>query len=90
MSDKAAIELGLRLHRLMENEDFAPFYAELVSRIANRNLQLEASATAVVCDPHVLSHIAQRKDELVSLREWIEDGIERGGREKMKQDAVAA
>lgn len=89
MADKKAIELGKKLHRLMENEDFAPFLAEIDSRIANRKAQLAACSTDPFCLPHYIAHQAQRVDELVSLRDWLDDEIERGGRERMKEIAVS-
>lgn len=85
MADKAAIDLGSKLHRLMENDDFSPFLAEFELRIANCKERLEGSGGAVDIPPHLSSNYAQRLNELVSLREWIDDEIERGGREKMKQ-----
>lgn len=78
------IDRGARLHRLMENEDFALFLEEMDARIAACNSQLKISASGVNSLPHIASNYAQRFDELVSLREWIADEIDRGGREKMR------
>ena len=90
MADKAAIELGQRLNRLMANEDFAPFLDELSSRIANRKAQLTASATVYDYPQHITSNLAQRLDELSAIREWIDDSIEYGGREILKQQTQDA
>lgn len=90
MADKQAIELGLRLYRLMDNEDFQPLLQEWDKRIDNHKAQLRASSSVYDCPPHITSHISQRLEELVSLREWIDDEIESGGREKMKQEVLDA
>ena len=90
MSDKAAIELGQRLNRLMSNEDFAPLLAEWDSRISNLQAHGEASSSVYDSPPHIASNIAQRLSELASLREWIDDEIERGGREILKQQTQDA
>ncbi len=90
MADKVAIELGLKLYRLMGSDDFAPFLAELDSRIANCELQLKVSGSTINTPTHYSAYIAQRLDALTSLREWLDDEIERGGSEKMKQEAIDA
>lgn len=85
MADKKAIELGKRLHRLMENEDFAPFLAEIENRIAQRKAQQSAASSTYDAPQQLAANLGQRIDELVSLREWLDDEIERGGRERMKE-----
>lgn len=93
MADKAAIELGQRLNRLMANEDFAPLLAEWDGRISSLKAHGEASASVYASEPHITSHIAQRLHELASLREWIEDEIERGARcieQKNREDLLAS
>lgn len=90
MADKEAIELGQRLNRLMANEDFAPLLAEWDSRISNLQAHGEASSSVYDSPPHIASNIAQRLSELVSMREWIDDEIKRGGREILKQQVEDA
>lgn len=89
MADKKAIELGQRLHRLMENEDFAPFLAELDSRIEGERAALELSGSVINVPPHISANCAQRLNALMSLRDWLDDEIERGGKERMKEIAVS-
>ncbi len=85
MADKKAIELGKKLHRLIENEDFAPFLAELESRIEGERAALELSGSVINVPPHISANCAQRLHVLVSLRDWLDDEIERGGAERMKE-----
>lgn len=88
MADKKAIERGERLHRLMANEDFSVFLAEFESRIEGERTALEISGSVINIPPHIAAHCAQRLNVLVSLRDWIDDEIERGGKEMMKEQAA--
>lgn len=90
MVDKAAIELGQRLKRLLAHEDFAPLLAEWDGRVATLKAQQEACSSVYDSPPHIAAHIAQRLNETAYLREWIEDTVARGGREFLKQQAEAA
>ncbi len=91
MADKEAIELGQRLYRLMENEDFTlTVLAQMESQIANCKLQLEISGSVVDVPQHLANNYSQRLDEIFRLRSWIDDEIERGGKEKIKQEITEA
>jgi hypothetical protein len=87
VADKQSIELGLRLYRLKASEDFAPLLAEWDARISSLKGQQAACASVYNSAPHIISNVAQRLSELESFRAWIDDEIERGGKEKVKQEA---
>ena len=90
MADKSIIALGEKLHRLMESDDFSVVLEHLAERNADLRGQLEAVSSVLDCAPHIASHAAQRLDELSALSGWIEDAIERGGQELIKQKVQEA
>ncbi len=91
MANKEAIELGMRLHRLMDNEDFQDtILKEWASRIANRNTQLKVQASSLNSNPVIIDRLTNRIDELEDFLSWIDDSIETGGHEKLKEQAQPA
>lgn len=90
MADKAAIELGERLNRLIQNEDFFPIFGYVDGRLSSLEADRDAQASQTNCNPAIISHISQRIDELISLRVWVFDSIEAGGREKVKKEKESA
>lgn len=84
MADKEVIELGEKLNRLVLSDDFFPLASHVEARIEYLQTQIEAQASTTNCNPAIVSHLAQRIDELDTLSDWINSAIEDGGREKIK------
>ena len=84
MADREVIELGEKLNRLVLSDDFFPLASHIDGRKEYLHEQIEAQASTTNCNPAIVSHLAQRIDELKTLSDWLEGAIEDGGREKIK------
>lgn len=84
MADKEVIALGEKLNRLVMSEDFFPLASHISARTEYLKDQIAAQASTTNCNPAIVSHLAQRIDELDSLSSWLSSAIEDGGREKIK------
>jgi hypothetical protein len=86
--DEPAIALGIKLNRLIAHPDFGPFLEELEGQIEKKRdfileYRAQADSTQVILPTFQAEYRA-----LKDLREWIDDGIERGAAElRRKQEA---
>lgn len=87
MADKAAIELGKKLHSLLQDENFMPFYEEMESRIESLKVERDRWDETLDRPASFAARILHRLNELTSLRDWIHESIITGGKEKMKEEA---
>lgn len=86
-NSEAAIEMGKALYRLSKDEDFAYLRTEWDERIKDIDDQLRGWDEADANSAAKLSRLAHRRNALVDLREWIDETIQLGIREKIKADA---
>ena len=87
MADQKAIERGRALHRLLESEDFAVLLKEWDERIETLTRARDSFDESAMFPAFHLTRLHHRLQELTSLREWIAEEIEIGGRHKLKQEA---
>lgn len=90
MADKEAIERGMRLSRLLNNEDYWEVLKEWESRLTRHRELLNVNASSVNGSPVIIDRLINRINELEDFKQWIHDEIEAGGREKIKQDILEA
>ncbi len=90
MAKKEAIERGRALHRLLANDDFAVLLKEWDERINTLASARDNWEGHTPEHNSILVSLSLRLGALKSLREWIDDEVEIGGREKMKQENEAA
>lgn len=84
------IERGRALHRLKTNPDFAILLREWDERIELLIAARDSWDESPLFDSHSLTRIVHRLSSLKSLRDWIDDEIAIGGKEKMRQESNLA
>lgn len=78
------IENGRKLKRLMENDDFHFFLSEIDNLISELQEGILKSSPTSRSSDSLFSLLGSR-EALINLKEWIQDTIETGGKELIRQ-----
>lgn len=82
--DDAKIELGKKLHRLSSHPDFAPFLAEIESRIETYRNRYENGRNSGIPDNLILCAL-DRCIELQEIKAWMAEVIDDGAAENLRK-----